>query len=78
MLTPDQVLDRYFLDTRCMLVEIGAMLDRYDRAVEGHEADCLANQERLQKIYEGLSLLADQKATPNRSERLLRLFPDPD
>ena len=33
MLKPSQVLDNYYLDTRCMLIEIAATLDRYDRAV---------------------------------------------
>jgi len=32
MLTSDQVLSAYFLDTRCKLIEIAAMLDRFDRA----------------------------------------------
>jgi len=27
MLTPEKVLDNYFLDNRCMLIEIAAMLD---------------------------------------------------
>ena len=34
MLTADKVLDHYYLDTRCMLIEIAALLDRYDRAVD--------------------------------------------
>ena len=32
MLTAEKVLDNYYLDTRCMLIEIAALLDRFDRA----------------------------------------------
>ena len=32
MLTAGEVLGTYFLDIRCQLLEIGAMLDRLDRA----------------------------------------------
>ena len=34
MLKPQEVLDRYYLETRCMLLETAAVLDRYDAAVE--------------------------------------------
>lgn len=76
MLTAEKVLDRYFLDVRCMLLEIAAALDRFDRAGEGREGDGSADP-RLEKLYESLSVLADRKAAPDRAERLLRLFSDP-
>ena len=78
MLSTDQVMDRYFLDTRCMLIEIGAMLDRLDRAAEDKGAEPPGYQARLEKIHEALSLLARQDTTADRSERLLRLFSDLD
>ena len=34
MLTPSKVLDLYFLEARCMLIEVAATLDRFDRAVD--------------------------------------------
>ena len=37
MQTAEQVLSSEFLDVRCMLIEIGAMLDRLDRAAEHAE-----------------------------------------
>lgn len=76
MLTADKVLDHYFLDTRCMLIEIAAMLDRYDRSVG--RAGKAAADDRLDRIYQALTLLADREATPDRSERLLNLFSDLD
>ena len=76
MLTADKVLDHYFLDTRCMLVEIAAVLDRFDRAAE-REPGCAASEDdRLDRIYQALTLLAEREATADRSERLLNLFSD--
>jgi hypothetical protein len=76
MLTAEKVLDLYFLDTRCMLIEIAALLDRYDRAAHD-ESDALpAGVDRLDRIYQALTLLAERDTTANRSERLLNLFSD--
>ncbi len=75
MLTPEKVLDHYYLDTRCMLIEIAAMLDRYDRAAQQGTTD---GDDRLDQIYQSLTLLAEREATSDRSERLLNLFSDLD
>ena len=77
MLTAGEVLGTYFLETRCQLLEIGAMLDRLDRAAsDGSSGDLLADP-RLIKIYQSLQLLAERKTAPDRAERLLNLFSDP-
>jgi hypothetical protein len=76
MLTPEKVLDNYYLDTRCMLVEIAATLDRYDRASKQQAGTGV--DDRLDQIYQSLTLLADREATADRSERLLNLFSDLD
>ena len=34
MLKPDQILDKYYLEARRDLLEIAALIDRYDAAVE--------------------------------------------
>jgi len=75
MLTAQKVLDKYFLDARCMLLEIAATLDRYDQGGEG-QGDGGADP-RLEKLYESLAILADRKAAPDRARRLLTLFSDP-
>ncbi len=77
MLTADKVLDRYYLDVRCMLVEIAATLDRHDRAVADDAADS-ARDPRLDKVYEALAVLAEGSSTADRSERLLNMFSDLD
>lgn len=77
MLTAEQVLDTYFLDTRCMLVEIAATLDRYDAAASRGAEASEGAERRLENVYQSLGILADKDAGPNRAERLLRLFSDP-
>lgn len=77
MLTAEQVLDEYFLDNRCMLLEIGAMLDRYDAACRRDGGSGGATDARLEKIYTSLAILADRNAADDRAARLLTLFSDP-
>lgn len=77
MLMPADVLNAYFLETRCQLLELGAMLDRLDRAAAPGAATKRLADERLAKIYQSLALLADRETTPDRAERLLNLFSDP-
>lgn len=82
MLTANEVLGTCFLETRCQLLEIGAMLDRLDRAAAGDAAGDPpagpAPDPRLAKIYRSLALLAERETTPDRAERLLNLFSDLD
>lgn len=78
MLSAQQVLDEYFLDARCMLLEIAATLDRHDASVKRSENSSSSGDDpRLEKLYQSLTILADQKTGPNRAENLLRLFSDP-
>ena len=76
MLSAERVLDEYFLDTRCMLLEIAATLDRYDASVEldgaGDDTDA-----RLTSIRQALDMLSGREAQTDRAEKLLRLFSDP-
>jgi hypothetical protein len=77
MLTAEQVLDTYFLDVRCMLLEIAATLDRHDAASERAGGPAAAADGRLEKLYQSLGILADEHAGANRAEQLLNLFSDP-
>jgi hypothetical protein len=74
MQNASELLDREFLDTRCMLVEIAATLDRIDRAAR-RDGQRLQDA-RLNQIYQSLALLAEPSADDNRSEQLLMLFTD--
>lgn len=78
MLTAAKVLDNYFLDTRCMLIEIAATLDRYDRAVQSAAEKSRTGDDRIDRIYQSLTLLAERETTADRSERILNIFSDLD
>jgi hypothetical protein len=77
MLSPAQVADTYFLESRHQLLEIAAYLDRYDAAVaragdrNGHAA---AADRKLDVIREALAIIATEKAAQERTISLLELF----
>ena len=77
MLSAPEVLDRYYLETRCQLLELAATLDRLDLAVQREADESVAADPRLERLRTTLDMLADRKTTPDRAERVLRLFSDP-
>lgn len=77
MLTEREVVDHYFLETRCQLLEIAASLDRYDVAAARNASSGAALDPRWQKVYRALEILAQPAVEPQRAETLLRLFSDP-
>lgn len=71
-LTAQAALDRYYLETRCKLIEIAANLDRIDRGGGGTPA---AGDPRMAKVREALALLnRTDITTADRAERLQRVF----
>ena len=77
MLTSEKVLDHYFLESRCTLLEIAATLDRYDASCRRGGDSGGDAEPRLEKLYQALGILADRRGESNRAERLLVLFSDP-
>lgn len=67
-MTRQQVLDLYFMDARCKLIELAAFLDRVDRS-EG-DADF-----RLPALQNALSALASDQ--PGRARAVLMALSDP-
>ncbi len=67
-MTRQQVLDLYYLDARCKLIDVAAFLDRVDRA--SGDSDF-----RLDALRQALRHLADDR--PNRSEQVLLALSDP-
>jgi hypothetical protein len=78
MLKVGEILDHHYLDTRCILLEIAATLDRLDSAAERESCPVPREDRRLRDIYQSLELLANPETTPSRTERLLNLFSDLD
>ena len=67
-MTPQQVLDLYFIDARHKLIELAAFMDRVKRA--GSEEDF-----RMQAFRTALSELG--KDQPHKAQRVLMAFSDP-
>lgn len=75
ILSPQRVLDLYYLDTRWHLLEIAAMLDRADRGAVAHQdAPSLETDLRMQLLREAIQILATPSFQGNRTERLLEIF----
>ena len=66
-MTARETLDRYFLDMRARLIDLGATLDRIGRA-EGSAAD----DPRITQIHQALEILA--AVSNDRAEKLQLLF----
>jgi len=62
-------LDAYFLEARCKLLDVAAILDRIQR---GANADIVAADPRLAGIAAALHVLLDDK--PARAEAIQRIF----
>jgi hypothetical protein len=67
-MTRQKVLDLYFMDARCKLIEVAAFLDRVDRGQD--DADF-----RLKAFRNALKELG--KSKPQRARQVLLAFSDP-
>ena len=76
MLTPSQVAENYFLESRHQLLEIAAYLDRYDAAVAraGGRNGNPADDGRLAVLRRALGIVADPQPGQERTVSLLELF----
>lgn len=66
-----EVLDLYFLEARCRLIDVAAFLDRVERAPGGAEGLDF----RWEGLRQALRHLAEVE--PGRAERVLRTLSDP-
>ena len=74
MLSPQKTLDTYYLEARRDLLEVAAMLDRYDQAVkrDGSQAH---DESKRQSLLEAMELLSQSEHPgANRAEQLLVHF----
>ncbi len=77
MLTPSQVVDAYFLESRHQLLEIAAYLDRYDAAVArdgDRNGQAAADEKKLAVIRRALEIVAEREPARERTIALLELF----
>jgi hypothetical protein len=64
-----KALDSYFLDARCKILEVAAILDRIGR---GRDASATDSDPRLARIREALDILVDHSG--GRAERIQKIF----
>ena len=77
MLSPAQVAENYFLESRHQLLEIAAYLDRYDAAVARSGAGNgarTASERKLDLVRRALALVAEERPARERTVALLELF----
>lgn len=67
-MTRAQVLDLYFMDARCKLIELAAFLDRVDRGTGSADFRLTAFRDALRHLSQG---------EPGRAESVLRTLSDP-
>jgi hypothetical protein len=68
-LAAKEALDAYFLEARCKILEVAAILDRIGR---GRDAASLADDARVQRIRQAIEVLHDQSG--GRAERIQQVF----
>jgi hypothetical protein len=71
-MTRQQVLDLYFLDARCKLIELAAFMDRVQRAPGDGDFRFEAFRQALGELQSSAGA-----STPNRAEKILLSFSDP-
>jgi hypothetical protein len=67
IMTRQQILDLYFMDARCKLIEVAAFLDRVERAQGEDDFRVRAFRDALKELETG----------PRRARRVLLSFSDP-
>lgn len=68
-LTAPKALDSFFLEARCKILDLAAILDRINR---GRDAGLVDNDPRLDRIRKALEVLHDQSG--GRAERIQQIF----
>jgi hypothetical protein len=69
-----QVVDAFYLDVRCMVLEIAAILDRYDRATV--QLGDAATDPRWEQCSNALARLSLPYGEANRAEEIALVFSD--
>jgi hypothetical protein len=64
-----KALDTFFLEARCRLLDLAAILDRIDRGAESSKAKA---DPRLERIRQAIEVLHDQSG--GRAERIQQVF----
>ena len=73
MLSREDVLESYFPEVRAWLIQIAAVMDRYERAEGEIGAE---GEDALRRYRESLAVLAETEGRADRAERIQKIFSD--
>jgi hypothetical protein len=74
MLSPQKTLDTYYLEARRDLLEVAAMLDRYDQAVK-RDSEKAQDESKRFSLLQAMEILSEpDHPRADRAERLLKHF----
>ncbi len=74
MLTPQKNLDTYYLEARRDLLEVAAMLDRYDQAVK-RDSEKAQDESKRFSLLQAMQILSEpDHPQADRAEKLLKHF----
>ena len=76
MLSPKKIVDEYYLEVRCKLLEIGAIMDRLDRAQANDPQEGIYEDPRWQQCLKSMAYLNEPSENPDRAEQVALLFSD--
>lgn len=73
MQSPKQVMDQHYIEARSKLLDVAAILDRYDRAAEA-ASNGQRPDPRLANLRNILALINSPQKKPDRAEQVLNLL----
>lgn len=76
MLKPTEVIDEYYLEARCKILEIAAILDRYDRSAREHPGEEADGDHRLKQCQDAIAVISKPQQEPDRAEQVALIFSD--
>ena len=72
MLDGNEVLDRYYPEVRAWMIQIAAVMDRYERAVDKEGGDA-GDDERWEMLQDSVDVLREGVAAGSGADRAARI-----
>ncbi|HEX2972184.1 MAG TPA: hypothetical protein VHP11_07615 [Tepidisphaeraceae bacterium] len=77
MLNFEQTIKNETLQARYLILELAAILDRLDEAA-ARDSRSAGDDARVKQMAEAIAVLATPSEKPDRAERILRQYSDPE
>ncbi len=76
MRTYDQTVTAEILESRYLVLELAAILDRLDEAAA--REGCSSSDARLKNLGDAIAVIAGRSDRADRAERILKIYSDPE